>query len=176
MCASCQQDKEQQFKWDIRFIDQARLISSYSKDRTKVGCVIVGPSREHRTDGYNGIPRHVRDLPERFVRPGAYQWIEHAERNAIYNAARVGIPLEGCTIYVPWFPCMDCARAIVQSGIATLVAYHPDLNHEKWGQDFKNVLIMLEEAKVKIRWMDKEFVPAPPPVPAITSVSEGRVQ
>src|SRR5678816_3286831 len=87
--------------WDIRFLREAARIATWSKDRsTKVGCVIVGPSREIRSTGYNGFPRGVNDdVDERHARPMKYAYCEHAERNAIYNAARVGIPLEGCTLY-----------------------------------------------------------------------------
>jgi dCMP deaminase len=57
-------------------------------------------------------------------------------------------------MYLPWFPCMDCARAIVQSGITTLVAYRPDLAHPQWGSDFNLALELLNEAGVTVRWCD----------------------
>jgi dCMP deaminase len=140
--------------WDGRFMDLARYVSEWSKDRsTKVGVVIVGPENEVRALGYNGFPRGIDDdAPDRHVRPEKYMWVEHAERNAIYHAARIGIPLSGCTMYLPWFPCMDCARAIVQSGIRVLVALRPDLSDTRWGEDFKRALTLFEEAGVTIRW------------------------
>lgn len=143
-------------KWDQRFISVAKHISQWSKDRsTKVGCVIVGPDREIRTSGYNGFPRGINDdLDSRHERPAKYLWTEHAERNAIYNAARIGVALFDCTAYVPWFPCMDCARALVQSGITTVVAYKPNLDDPKWGNDFKNVVTLLEEVGVVVRYME----------------------
>ena len=81
--------------WDNRFLSMAKLIATWSRDRsTKVGAVIVGPNREVRSVGYNGFPRGVNDAIEsRYERPGKYDWTEHAERNAIYNAARYGGPL-----------------------------------------------------------------------------------
>src|SRR5260370_34651295 len=104
-------------------MDLAREIARWSKDRSGgVGCVIVGPDNEVRSTGFNGFPRGVNDEVEsRHERPAKYKWTEHAERNAIYNAARVGIPIEGCRIYLPWFPCMECARAIIQTGIVELI-------------------------------------------------------
>src|SRR5689334_8457570 len=95
--------------WDSRFMKLAQQIATWSKDRSRqVGCVIVGPSNEIRAAGFNGFPRGVDDLNERrHTRPAKYKWTEHAERNAIYNAARVGIPLQGSRMYLPWFPCMD---------------------------------------------------------------------
>jgi dCMP deaminase len=132
----------------------ARHVAEWSKDRsTKVGAVIVGPSNEVRAIGYNGFPRGVDDdVPDRHERPEKYFWVEHAERNAIYNAARAGIPLAGCKLYLPWFPCMDCARAIVQSGIETLIAIEPDIRDPKWGEDFKRAISLFKEAHVAVHW------------------------
>ena len=108
--------------WTRRFLDLADLIASWSDDRDHhVGAVIVGAAHEVRAAGYNGLPRGVRGLDDaRYDRASGekFHWVEHAERNAIYNAARAGTSITGCTIYVNRFPCADCARAIIQSGIA----------------------------------------------------------
>jgi len=64
------------------------------------------------------------DKSERRQRPAKYQWTEHAERSAIYDAARRGISTDGTTIYVPWLACADCGRAIVLSGIKRAVRHH----------------------------------------------------
>ena len=144
--------------WDTRFMNLARHIAEWSKDRSrKVGAVVVGPANEVRALGYNGFPRGIDDdSPDRHERPEKYLWVEHAERNAIYNAARIGVSLSGCKMYLPWFPCMDCARAIVQSGISMLIAIEPDLSDPKWGEDFKRAILLFEEAGVAVRW----FTPA----------------
>jgi dCMP deaminase len=136
-------------EWDRRFMQLAHFIGTWSKDRTtRVGCVIVGPANEIRSTGYNGFPRGISDgVEERFVRPAKYLWTEHAERNAIYNAARIGISLEGCRIYVPWFPCVDCARAIVQCGLVELVAFAPDWNHLQWGEHFRIARDLFKEQR-----------------------------
>ena len=101
-------------KWDERFLRLAREISTWSKDRsTRVGAVIIGEDKTPGPYGFNGFPRFVDDDREsRHERPEKYKWTEHAERNAIYNAARIGVPLKGCTMYVTHMPCADCARAI----------------------------------------------------------------
>jgi dCMP deaminase len=142
--------------WDSYFIELATLAATRSKDRsTKVGCVIVGPDNEIRSTGYNGFPRGINDdAPERHERPAKYLWTEHAERNAIYNAARSGISLKGCRAFLPWFPCMDCARAIVQSGIVELIAYKPDLKDQKWGREFVAAIEMFGEAGVSVRYVE----------------------
>jgi dCMP deaminase len=145
-------------KWDRRFMQLAELVGSWSKDRsTKVGCVIVGTDHEVRAIGFNGFPRFVDDdIDERHERPAKYAWTEHAERNAIYSAVRIGVALKGCTMYLPWFPCMDCARAIVQSGISRLVALHPNLEDPRWGQDFRSAIVLLNEARVELQWFVEE--------------------
>ena len=112
-------------KWHHRFMDIAKLISSWSKDpSTKVGAVVVGPDKEIRSTGYNGLVRGVDDdIPERLERPTKYDFFEHAERNAVYNACSIGTSLKDCIIYVTSMPCPDCARAIIQAGIKMVVTY-----------------------------------------------------
>ncbi len=145
-------------EWDHRFLNLAHHVGRWSKDQsTQVGCVIIGPHREIRAIGYNGFPRGIDDSPGsiRNERPAKYLWTEHAERNAIYQAARIGLTVMGCTMYVPWFPCMDCARAIVQVGIARLVAIRPNTSDSKWGEQFANAITLLQEAGVKLELSDE---------------------
>lgn len=146
--------------WDERFMGVAREVASWSKDRSrKVGCVIVGPGMEIRATGYNGFPRGVNDdVEERHVRPAKYRWTEHAERNAIYNAARAGVSTMGCTAYLPWYPCMDCARGLVQAGIAVLVCVEPDWHDPQFADDFRDVETLFTEAGLAWR-----CVPGDPP-------------
>jgi dCMP deaminase len=141
--------------WDQRFMMLAHQIAHWSKESgRRVGAVIVGPDREIRSTGFNGFPRGVRDdIPERHSREtGAkYLWSSHAERNAIYNAARIGVSVKGCVMYVPWYPCIECAKAIIQSGICEVVAYAPDLSERKWGPEFSLSAEMFHEANVNVR-------------------------
>ncbi len=88
---------------------------------TQIGCVIVDTFNAVRSEGWNSLPRNIRPKPTRLRRPAKYSWLEHAERNAIYAAARHGTPLGGCILYVPLLPCVDCARAIIQCGITRVV-------------------------------------------------------
>ena len=93
-------------------------------------------------------------MPERLERPAKYLWIEHAERNAICNAARAGTATEGCTIYVEIMPCMDCARAIVQAGICQVVvsaARMAEYSSDYYDQHFGLVEVLFSEAGIRVR-------------------------
>lgn len=142
-------------KWDRRFLNLAQHISSWSKDQsTKVGAVVVDDDRRVVSMGYNGIPMGLDDeLPHRHERPAKYAYFEHAERNAIYTAARNGVSLKGCTIYLCWFPCDDCTRAIIQSGIKKVVCTKPEPEHDRWGDKFKVSLEMLEESDLELKFL-----------------------
>ncbi|MEE8393087.1 MAG: dCMP deaminase family protein [Rhodospirillales bacterium] len=141
-------------KWDSRFLRLAREVSKWSKDRsTQVGAAIVGEDKTPGPYGYNGFPRLIDDEKEgRHDRPNKYDWTEHAERNAIYNAARIGMSLKGCTIYVTHVPCADCARAIIQVGIRRVVVDEGCLEDggfaERWSDDMSVTREMLAEAGV----------------------------
>ena len=106
-------------------------------------------------DGCSLGPRGIRDdVPERLVRPTKYLWIEHAERNAICNAARAGTATEGCTIYVEIMPCMDCARAVVQAGIIQVVVSRErmaEYSSQYYDEHFGMVEVLFKEAAVKVR-------------------------
>lgn len=117
-------------KWNYRFLALAEMIASWSKDpSTKTGAVVVGPDKEIRATGYNGLVRGVADdIPERMVRPTKYDFFEHAERNAVYNACLTGTSLRGCTIFCTLTPCTDCARAIIQAGIKEVITYEYQIN------------------------------------------------
>lgn len=142
--------------WDDYFMNLAHGVALRSKDRsTSVGCVLVGPDNEIRSTGYNSFPRGINDdVPERHERPEKYLWTEHAERNAIYAAARVGTPLKGCRAFCSVFPCMDCARALVQVGCVELTTFEPDedLLAKPW-LHFDAGMTLFAEAGVPIRFI-----------------------
>lgn len=142
-------------KWDNRFLELCIHISEWSEEKgRKVGCVIVGEGNVIVSTGYNGLPRGISSLPEhRHERSTGekYLWFEHAERNAIYNAARHGIKLSGCRLYSNLFPCSDCTRALIQTGIKELVTFRPPENEATFGRSMEVSLEMLSEAKVEVR-------------------------
>ena len=124
----------ERYRWDMRFLDMAKLISSWSKDpSTQVGSVIVDSNNRVVYVGYNGFPQGISDDNRLDNRETKYKMILHAERNALLFAQR---PLEGCTIYTyPFMPCPACASMIIQSGISGVVSY---INKdERWEKEFK---------------------------------------
>jgi dCMP deaminase len=109
--------------FDRQCLEACRIEGTKSIDKdTRVGCIVVGPERNTQIKGHNALPYGIAaDPPERLGRPDKYTFIEHAERNAIYAAARCGISLEGCSMYVELMPCVDCARGIIQAGLWEVV-------------------------------------------------------
>ncbi|MBL8589069.1 MAG: CMP deaminase [Methylobacteriaceae bacterium] len=101
----------------------------------------------------NTFPAGVADQDWRHAGDGRFVWMEHAERNAIYAAARGGRALAGARLASTFFPCADCARAIVQSGIARLVTTAPALEDPVWGASFPRSRAILEEGGVELRFM-----------------------
>lgn len=134
--------------WTDYYLGFARHAATRSKDETKVGAVLVGPNGEVRLTSYNGCPKDVRDLPERYLRPEKYRWVSHAETNLIAFAARVGIRTEGCTVYVTHHPCSACARTLIQAGIAKVVAGPGKTSMPD--EEFEAAATMFEEAGVVV--------------------------
>jgi dCMP deaminase len=128
----------------------------FSKDPVcKVGAILLAPnSYQILSMGYNGLPRKIEETAKRWERPLKYKYVEHAERNAIYNASRHGTPLEGAIAVITKFPCCDCARALIQSGISHIITETPDLNHPRWGEDFKISLELFNEVNIEIVKID----------------------
>lgn len=138
-------------------MDLALHVGGWSKDRSRqVGCIVVAPDNSIRSIGFNGFPRGLNDDHDaRHERPNKYLWTEHAERNAIYAAARNGIPLAGCRMYLPWFPCVDCARAVVQAGIAELICLEPDFTDPQWGEGFRVAIDLMAESGLIVRFAER---------------------
>jgi dCMP deaminase len=143
--------------WQEYFRQIAHTVKLKSKDRnTQIGAVIVGNDREIVSTGYNSFPRGIDDYNnERQERPEKYYWMEHAERNAIYNAARIGVSTKGCTMYLTCgMPCADCTRAIINAGISKIVIESDELGFnakdERWKDHAARSIIMFIEAGVKI--------------------------
>jgi dCMP deaminase len=139
-------------KWHKRFLDLAAHVASWSRDpSTRVGAVVVRPDRTVSSMGYNGFPRGVIDSDERYAdRPTKYQFTCHAEANAIVSVSE---SLVGHTLYATLFPCNECAKLIIQSGIKTVVA--PAEGNKRWTEAHQIASQMFDEAKIEVITIDK---------------------
>jgi dCMP deaminase len=123
-------------RWDRHFLKLAYAHAKMSKDpNTQCGAVIVGPDRGPKCFGFNGLPRKVEDTCERLDdREIKHKLVVHAEINAIDFAAKNGIAIDGCTMYVVSItqgivssvPCIRCAVQLIQAGITEIVGYESD--------------------------------------------------
>lgn len=146
--------------WDQYFMTLVYAVSMKSKDEsTHIGAVIVGPDNEIRSTGYNSFPRGLMDkVKERQKRPEKYFYFEHAERNSIYNAARMGTSLNGCRMYTQGIPCADCARACIQAGLSEIIVHETwERNKDKkWEESASYSISMFQECEVHLRiWTGK---------------------
>ena len=145
-------------RWNKYFFNIAEEVKKKSKDNnTQIGAVIVGQDKEIVSTGYNSFPRGIDDnKTDRQKKPEKYFWFEHAERNAIYNAARIGVSTKGCTIYLTCdIPCADCARGIINAGIIKIFAKKDaGAKSKKWDESAERSMQMFKEAGVEVEWYD----------------------
>ena len=147
----------------IKFLRKAEFSAQEeSKDPSTKVCALIldKDSWAPRTWGYNGMPRKADETRvERWERPEKYKWVEHAERNAIANCARLGIATEGATMVVNMFPCIECARMIVQAGIKNLITIEPDLNNERdvrWKEDYERSRQLFQECEIEVYTIEEK--------------------
>lgn len=106
--------------------------------------------------GANRIPEGVSITNKRLERPQKYKWIGHAETSAISLSAKLGYSTKNTDIYLPWFPCVNCAQSIINAGIKTLHCYKPNLEDPKWGDDFRISVQMLKESNTNVIYYDEK--------------------
>ena len=149
--------RQQVISWDEYFMGLAHLSALRSKDpSTQVGACIVDENNKVVSIGYNGLPIGCSDDEFPWGREGGmleskYAYVVHAELNAILNSPR---SLHGCTLYVSLFPCNECAKAIIQSGIRKVI-YECD----KYAKE-DNVIAskkMLKAAGIKLIQLNKKI-------------------
>jgi dCMP deaminase len=150
--------RQDYISWDEYFMGVALLSAKRSKDpSTQVGACIVSDKNKIVGAGYNGLPMGCDDDEFPWEKTGEfldtkYPYICHAELNAILN--NIGMDLKGCKIYTALFPCNECSKAIIQSGI-TEVIY---LSDKYEGTDiFKASKFMLDKAAVKYRKVETKL-------------------
>ena len=148
--------------WVSYYRQLANTVKLKSKDKyTQIGAVIVGKDGEIVSTGYNSFPRGLDDgLDYRQERPEKYYWFEHAERNAIYNAARIGVSTKGTTMYLSCgLPCADCARGIINSGVTRIFCERVDVTKgEMWKESQERSWDMFMETGVKVCFYDDHII------------------
>lgn len=143
--------------WDEYFMGVAILSAKRSKDPgTQVGACIVTPDKRIVGVGYNGLPAGCSDDEFPWDRDGdflnsKYAYVCHAELNAILNSTK---NLKGCTIYVDLFPCNECAKSIIQSGISEIVYLSDKYNNTDSNVASKK---LLNAANLKLRQLSPKF-------------------
>lgn len=148
-------------RWDRHWLGMALYHSRMSKDpRKKVGAIVIGPDKELLGGGFNGFPRGIADTPERLNDVDTkLRLVVHAEMNALLAAARTGVRLKGCTMYLAaedntglvWggCPCTRCTVEIIQVGISRIVSYPAKLTPSKWHEDIQFARTLVDEAKIE---------------------------
>ena len=148
--------------WVSYYRQLANTVKLKSKDKyTQIGAVIVGKDGEIVSTGYNSFPRGLDDgLNYRQERPEKYYWFEHAERNAIYNAARIGVSTKGTTMYLSCgLPCADCARGIINSGVTRIFCERVDVTKgEMWKESQERSWDMFMETGVMVCFYDDHII------------------
>lgn len=144
-------------KWDFRFLELAKLVSTWSKDpSTKTGSVIIRPDMSVVSVGFNGFAKKMRDQKSFYEdRPTKYSRIIHCEINAILQAKQ---NLEGCVLYTyPFLTCDRCSVHVIQSGITRVVApVCPEDKKERWAEAFERSKSYYREAGVQFVELEYE--------------------
>lgn len=150
-------------KWDQRYLAQAKEISSWSKDpSSKVGAIAVGKHGQILSQGYNGFPRGIKDLNERYAdRETKYKYVVHAEMNCIYNACLNGVSLENSCLYIYGRSlCPECTKGVIQVGVAKVIMQHaPYPKEDKWEKHFHLTEEMLNEVGIDYKRYDLTYAP-----------------
>ena len=135
------------------------LAAEFSKDPSTKVAVIYLDSKTHAvlSLGYNGFPRGVDEtIMDRWERPIKYMYCEHAERNGIYNACLNGTSLKDSIAVITMFPCCDCARGIIQSGVKKIITVKPDIQLSYWKESFDISMDMFKDIKMEIMFIEEK--------------------
>tara|TARA_B110000211_G_scaffold226697_1_gene280614 strand:+ start:1264 stop:1722 length:459 start_codon:yes stop_codon:yes gene_type:complete len=134
--------------WDEYFISLTLLLASRSpSERLKVGSVIVQDNRII-SSGYNGFPASTKHTS--IMKNGHEINTIHSEINAICDAAKRGVSIEGSTIYINYFPCIYCAKSIIASGIKKVIYYKDYHNDELVHVLFKHSNIDINKFAIRV--------------------------
>ena len=129
----------------------AREVSSWSKDRTKIGAVAINDDRQVLSMGFNGFPKGIDDSKERLEnRETKLKYVVHAEMNCIYNAGHNGVSLKNSTLFVYGLPtCSECAKGVIQVGVKRVFMCYPEEISIKWRDSMAQSIEMFNESGVE---------------------------
>jgi dCMP deaminase len=141
--------------WTRRHFELALHVAGWSKDPdTRVGAVLIGIDPRDIAVAYNGFPKGIADTSGRLNdRTFKRKLAQHAERNALDNAR---FSCEGATLATTMFPCIECAKSMINKGVGRLITPRPPkpLAGPSWRDDCQLALQLLEEKGVEVFWMD----------------------
>lgn len=139
--------------------DIAGVVKTASKDQyTKIGSILFDDNYTVLSTGYNSYPRGINDFDDiRQERPEKYFWMEHAERNSIYNAVRTHTDIRNSNMLLTCgIPCADCARAVIQSSVKCIICHkQKDIVQSIWQESCKRAEQMLTEAEIPIIFFEE---------------------
>jgi len=136
-----------------RWMERARYVAESLSNNVagrKTSVVFVNDDNIEILVDANRLSPSIAQLQERFWGPSRYNFVEHAERNAVYYAAKHGLSLKGTTAYLPWFPCVDCARCLALVGVKRMVCVEPDWDDPKYS--FRDAEAFLRESGVIVEY------------------------
>lgn len=148
--------------WDNQYLDYALQQAGLSRDpATRVGAVIVSPYRDIRAIGFNRFPTSIEATPERMNdRATKLDLIVHAEMGALMHAARLGVSVHGCTLFLAatddtglvWGgpPCTRCTVHAIEAGISRIVSRPQKAGPSKWRADLAQARALLCEAAIPL--------------------------
>lgn len=152
--------------WDEYFLWIAEAVAIKSKDpKCSVGAVIVSEDNVVLSTGFNGLARRIYD-DEKLLADAEEKLkvICHAEANAVFNAARLGVALHGSSIFVTKFPCLSCCNAIVQAGIIRIYTHDNRFwDDDPLDSDHHHKRAVLKQAGIRVDApFHPEYVPSQP--------------
>ena len=136
-------------------LERAVAAASASPNKIRrVGAVLVAAGTE--IAACNTFPPGVKALPERAVGDNRFIWLEHAERTALFEAAKRGVATDGGMLVSTYFPCTDCARALVLAGVKTVATPRPEFDDPVWGDSFRTSASILSEGAVEVVFLAED--------------------
>lgn len=141
--------------WDNYFLGLAKVVSQRSHDiHTQHGCIIVDTNRRILGVGYNGFPRGLDDSVLPLTRPEKYNWIVHAERNALSNCI---VRPDKATAYVTGQCCNDCIKALWQEGVSSVIMIDGHGTHKFDDNEKKLFDMFVNMSGIKISYIEPDL-------------------